>query len=107
MVLNDERFSGGWIKRFSFARACLKCSEAIAARQEIIDIVFGVVLFTLLVQGLTIQGLLKSLNLIGDQPLRQEYSQLIARQIALQRVLNYLENPERFPDIKPEFYRYK
>ncbi|MEA5468549.1 sodium:proton antiporter, partial [Spirulina sp. 06S082] len=76
-------------------------------RQEIIDAVFGVVLFTLLVQGLTTQFFLKKLDLVGDQPQRQEYSEFLARRTALNRVFNYLENIERSPEIDPEFYRYQ
>ncbi|WP_019508130.1 sodium:proton antiporter [Pleurocapsa sp. PCC 7319] len=76
-------------------------------RQEIINTVFGVVLFTLLVQGLTTKWLLKSLDLIGDQPLRQEYSELLARKVALGRVINYLNNNELASEIDPEYYRYQ
>lgn len=65
------------------------------------------VFFTLLVQGLSIQGLLKGLNLIGDQPIRQKYSELIARKVAMQRVLDYFDKVKQFPDLEPEFYRYK
>lgn len=79
----------------------------LASRQEIIDTVFGVVLFTLLVQGLSIQWLLKKLDLIGDQPLRQEYSELLARRVALKRVINYLETADLSLEIDPEFYRYQ
>ena len=85
----------------------LSVPESIAARQEIIDIVFGVVLFTLLVQGLTTQFVLKGLDLIGDQPQRQEYAELVSRQIALKRVLAQLKSPDDFPDIDPELFRYK
>ncbi|MEM9539131.1 MAG: Na+/H+ antiporter [Cyanobacteria bacterium P01_E01_bin.42] len=76
-------------------------------RQEIIDAVFGVVLFTLLAQGLTTQFFLEKLDLIGDQPQRQEYSEALARRTALNRVLKYLENLEISPEIDPEFYRYQ
>ncbi|BAZ44181.1 Na+/H+ antiporter [Chondrocystis sp. NIES-4102] len=76
-------------------------------RQEIIDTVFGVVLFTLLVKGLTIKWLLKSLDLIGDQPLRQEYSELLARKVALNRIIKYLDNNELALEIDPEYYRYQ
>ena len=76
-------------------------------RQEIIDIVFGVVLFTLLVQGLTTQFFLKTLNLIGDQPLRQQYSEATARRTALRRVLNYLSELDAAPEVDSEFYRYE
>jgi CPA1 family monovalent cation:H+ antiporter len=78
-------------------------------RQDVIETVFGVVLFTLLVQGLTTKLVLEKLNLIGDQPIRQEYSELLARRVALNRVLSYLTNIniEKSPELDPEFYRYE
>ena len=97
---------GGLRGSVSIALA-LSLPEFIPARQEIIDIVFGVVLFTLLVQGLTIQWVLKAFNLIGDQAIREEYSELIARQIALHRILKYLEQPDGFPDLNYELYQCK
>jgi CPA1 family monovalent cation:H+ antiporter len=60
-------------------------------REEIISIVFGVMLFTLLVQGLTTQPLLKKLDLLGDQPMRVEYKQMVAHRVALTRVMQRLE----------------
>ncbi|HHP7231986.1 MAG TPA: cation:proton antiporter [Xenococcaceae cyanobacterium] len=97
---------GGLRGSVSIALA-LSVPVLISGRQEVIDTVFGVVLFTLLVQGLTTQWLLKTLNLIGDQPLRQEYSELLARRVALKRVLSYLDSQEISPEIDPEFYRYQ
>jgi CPA1 family monovalent cation:H+ antiporter len=85
----------------------LSVPQAIAERQAIIDIVFGVVLFTLLVQGLTTQFVLKGLDLIGDQPQRLEYAELVSRQIALRRVLAEIQKSDQFPDINPERLRYK
>ncbi len=79
----------------------------LSGRQEIIDTVFGVVLFTLLVQGLSTKWLLSTLNLIGDQPLRQEYSELLARKVAMTRVLDFLDNNELASEIDPEYYRYQ
>ncbi|MBD1932364.1 MULTISPECIES: Na+/H+ antiporter [Cyanophyceae] len=76
-------------------------------RDEIIDMVFGVVLFTLLVQGLTTQWFLERLGLVGDQPIRQQYSEAIARRIALNRVLNYLLEAGKESEIDPEFYCYE
>jgi CPA1 family monovalent cation:H+ antiporter len=76
-------------------------------RQDIIDTVFGVVLFTLLVQGLSTQFLLSKLNLVGDQPLRQQYSEANARRVALNRVLHALSDPSRYPGIDSEFFRYQ
>lgn len=97
---------GGLRGSVSIALA-LSVPITLSGRQEIIDTVFGVVLFTLLVQGLSTQWLLKTLGLIGDQPLRQEYSELLARSVALNRVLNYLDNTENIPDIDAEFLRYQ
>jgi CPA1 family monovalent cation:H+ antiporter len=70
-----------------------------------IDVIFGVTLFTLLVQGLTMSGLLNKLNLISDQSLQQEYSELVARQVALQKIKNYLEKLEVLPTADPEYYQ--
>jgi monovalent cation:H+ antiporter, CPA1 family len=69
----------------------LSVPAALSQRQEIIDTVFGVVLFTLLVQGLTMQWMLEKFNLIGEQRLTKDYSQLLARQSALKRVIDYLD----------------
>ncbi len=77
-------------------------------REDIISTVFGVVLFTLLVQGLTTKPLLKKLNLLGDQPLRQEYMKLVAHENALRRALKYLEEvDDERPRVDSEFCRYQ
>jgi len=44
---------------------------------------------------------------LGNQPMRQSYDEAIARQTALQRVLQHLETIEKRPGIDPEFYRYQ
>jgi CPA1 family monovalent cation:H+ antiporter len=80
----------------------LSVPMALTQRQEIINTVFGVVLFTLLVQGLSIRWLLEKFELIGDRRLRQEYSKLLARQAALQRVLDYLDQLILAGEIKAE-----
>ena len=85
----------------------LSVPAMLTGRQDVIDTVFGVVLFTLLVQGLTTKWLLGALDLIGDQPLRQEYSELLARKVALGRVIDYLNNNELASEIDPEYYRYQ
>jgi CPA1 family monovalent cation:H+ antiporter len=77
-------------------------------REDLISTVFGVVLFTLLVQGLTTKPLLKKLNLLGDQPLRQEYLKLVAHESALKRALKYLEEvDDERPRVDSEFCRYQ
>lgn len=85
----------------------LSVPVVLSDRQEIINIIFGVVLFTLLVQGLTTQWVLQKLDLVGDQAIRQEYSELLARRVALKRVLNYLNQLDLAPDVDEEFYRYE
>ena len=97
---------GGLRGSVSIALA-LSVPEVLASRQEIIDTVFGVVLFSLLVQGLSMKWLLSTLDLVGDQPLRQEYSELLARKVAMKRVLKYLNNNELASEIDPEYYRYQ
>jgi CPA1 family monovalent cation:H+ antiporter len=59
------------------------------------------------VQGLTVKPLLEKLNLLGDQPLRQQYAEAIARLTALDRVLQHLERLRQRPGVEPEFYRYQ
>ncbi|MGF1479002.1 MAG: cation:proton antiporter [Cyanophyceae cyanobacterium] len=97
---------GGLRGSVSIALA-LSVPIAIAGKQEVIDTVFGVVLFTLLVQGLTTKLFLESLDLVGDQPIRQEYSELLARRVALRRVLEYLSKLDASPEVESEFYRYE
>ncbi|BFM39882.1 cation:proton antiporter [Synechocystis sp. LKSZ1] len=83
----------------------LSVPGALSQRQEIINVVFGVVLFTLLVQGLTMQGLLERFNLIGDQQLSRSYSELLARQVALKRILNYLDQLTLSSEDNVELYQ--
>ncbi|MEH2066736.1 MAG: Na+/H+ antiporter [Nostoc sp.] len=97
---------GGLRGSVSIALA-LSVPAILPQREEIIATVFGVVLFTLLVQGLTTQPLLEKLQLLGSQPLRQKYVEAIARQVALQRALEYLETAQKRPGIQPEFYHYQ
>ncbi|WP_199337037.1 cation:proton antiporter [Oscillatoria sp. FACHB-1407] len=97
---------GGLRGSVSIALA-LSIPTLLADRESIIATVFGVVLFTLLVQGLTIQPLLKRLHLLGDQPIREQYMERVAHQVALNRVLKHLSQAEQRPGIEPEFYRYQ
>lgn len=76
-------------------------------RTEIIATVFGVVLFTLLVQGLTTKSLLEKLGLLSAQSMLQEYQEAIARWVALNRVQKYLNQVDTRPEIDPELYRYQ
>ncbi|MBX2864380.1 MAG: sodium:proton antiporter [Leptolyngbyaceae cyanobacterium MAG.088] len=85
----------------------LSVPAALAEREEIISTVFGVMLFTLLVQGLTTKPLLESLNLLGDQPLRQKYMQSIARRVALNRVISRVKELMERQEVDDEFGRYQ
>lgn len=85
----------------------LSVPAALAEREEIIATVFGVMLFTLLVQGLTTQPLLKKLNLLADQPLRQKYMQGIARRVALNRVVSRIKDLIDRQEVNHEFGRYQ
>ena len=97
---------GGLRGAVSIALA-LSVPENTPGRDAIVATVFGTVLFTLLFQGLTIQPLLARLELLGDQPMRQHYQELIARQTALNRVIAHLGTIDRHPGIEPDFYQYQ
>jgi CPA1 family monovalent cation:H+ antiporter len=85
----------------------LSVPEVLAQREEIIAIVFGVMLFTLLGQGLTTQPLLAWLDLLGDQPLRQDYTQKVARHRALTRVLERLREIQGQQLLEAEYAAYQ
>ncbi len=84
----------------------LSVPNILGERQEVIATVFGVVLFTLLFQGLTTKPLLETLDLLEDQPQQQEYLTLMARRAALKRVLEFLQSAER-PGVDAEYSRYQ
>jgi monovalent cation:H+ antiporter, CPA1 family len=85
----------------------LSLPVSLSERESIIATVFGVVLFTLLVQGLTVKPLLEKLNLLSDRAPLQQYSQAIARYTALDRALEYLDRVSKRPGNDPEFVRYQ
>jgi monovalent cation:H+ antiporter, CPA1 family len=97
---------GGLRGSVSIALA-LSVPDDLPERELIIATVFGVMLFTLLVQGLTTQPLLKRLEMLGNQPLQQQYFQSVARRIALSRVLAYLSDMGDRRELDPEFCRYQ
>ncbi len=99
---------GGLRGSVSIALA-LSVPVVLSGRQEVIETVFGVVLFTLLVQGLTTKFFLNKLGLIGDQAIKQEYSELLARRIALNKVLDALKEVELEdnPEMDSEFLAYE
>lgn len=72
----------------------LSIPELVPGRDAIIANSFGVVWFTLLVQGLTAKWLLQKLNLLEDQTLRQQYIERVARRDALQQVALHLQQTQ-------------
>ena len=97
---------GGLRGSVSIALA-LSLPVTLANRNEVIAIVFGVVLFTLLVQGLTTRKLLDFLGLLGKQSQQEAYGEFLARRSALGRVLEYLEERKDNPEVEEQFYRYQ
>ncbi|ERN42200.1 NhaP-type Na+/H+ and K+/H+ antiporter [Rubidibacter lacunae KORDI 51-2] len=86
----------------------LSVPVALAERQDIIEAVFGAVLFTLLVEGLTTRTVLEKLGLVGgDRALSEEYSELLAQGEALRRVQTYLKELDNNPEIDAEYYSYQ
>ncbi len=73
-------------------------------REQTIAIVFGVVLFTLLVQGLTTKPLLDKLGLLSNQSLMEEYQQTLARRVALNQVLLRLSQLANRKEIEPAYH---
>ncbi len=87
----------------------LSVPVALAQRQAIESTVFGVVLFTLLVEGLTAKLLLEKLGFLKDQSLRQQYMQAIARSVALNQILNHLKEDQVIKrwETEPQFPHYR
>ncbi|MEC4816735.1 MAG: sodium:proton antiporter [Scytonema sp. PMC 1069.18] len=84
----------------------LSVPMSLAERETIISTVFGAVLCTLLFQGLTIKPLVQKLKLSGDEPLYQQYTDLVAQALALRDVLQHVQMNQR-PGIKQNFYHYQ
>lgn len=85
----------------------LSVPASLPGREEIIAIVFGVMLFTLLVQGLTAQPLLKWLGLLGDEMLLRDYRQMMAQRLAMSRVKHHLMAINDSQGMDPEFVAYQ
>jgi CPA1 family monovalent cation:H+ antiporter len=83
-------FWGGLRGAISLALA-LSLSADIPNRTQLQAMAFGVVLFTLLVEGLTIRPLVRWSGLIYSNPAHQNYEKLHARAIALRSAKTRLE----------------
>lgn len=77
--------------------------------QTLEAVVFGVVLFNLLVQGLSSKWLLKQLGFLSDERLQEKYLQLIARAVALKQILTHLSEEEMTQrwEADPRFNQYR
>jgi len=77
--------------------------------QTLEAVVFGVVLFTLLVQGFSSKWLLKRLGFLYEEHLQEKYLQLIARTVALKQILTHLNEEEMTQrwEIDPRFNQYR
>lgn len=71
----------------------LSVPEELPERRAVLVAVFGVVFLTTLLQGSTSKSILEALKLIEISPLRDRYLEVISRQAALSRVLDYLQQP--------------
>jgi len=77
--------------------------------QTLEAVVFGVVLFTLLVQGLSSKWLLKQLGFLYEEHLQEKYLELIARTVALKQILTHLNEEEMTQrwEVDPRFHKYR
>jgi CPA1 family monovalent cation:H+ antiporter len=87
-------FWGGLRGSLSVAVA-LAIPGTVAGRDQILVLTFGVVLFSLLVQGLTIRPLLRLLGMVQARPERIEYEYKRGRLLAARAVLDALRQMEQ------------
>lgn len=77
----------------------------IGQRSELINIVFGVVLLSLLAQGLTIKPLLRKLKLIGSEGPQSEYEGILANRIATKAAIRELKNMHEGGEISDSLFK--
>ncbi len=85
----------------------LSVPEDLPERPAVLTAVFSVVFLTTLLQGATAKPILTALNLVEVSPLRDRYLELISRQVALTRVLEYLQQPASKAGVEPEIHQAK
>jgi CPA1 family monovalent cation:H+ antiporter len=76
-------------------------SEPFTERQDILVMTFGVIIFTLLVQGLTLRPLLERLGLVSSDQAREEYERTRAALRVVRTAQNTLEREVRGGIITP------
>ena len=69
--------------------------QAQSNKADILKIVYGVVLLSILLQGTTMEGLMKRAGLIEESGEEKEYEMALARRQAIRAVLANLESAER------------
>lgn len=97
-------FWGGLRGAISLALA-LSLPVEIPIRAQLQAMAFGVVLFTLLVEGLTMQPLIKHLGIIPRGPAREEYRRARARSLSLRAAQNRLEQLKREGSLTEQTWR--
>ncbi|MGG6263738.1 cation:proton antiporter [Leptolyngbya sp. AN03gr2] len=85
----------------------LSVPDSLPDRRAVLVAVSGVVFLTTLLQGATAKPVLEALKLIEISPLRDRYLELISRQAALCRVLEYLQQPASKAGIEPTIHQAK
>jgi len=96
---------GGVKGSLSMALA-LSLPLTLTARSELINLVFGVVVLSLLVQGLTMRPLLKMLGLAGRvEEDKGQYERIVARMVAAQRAIAELERLKEAHTLPRQFYQ--
>lgn len=85
----------------------LSVPEDLPERPAVLVAVFSVVFLTTLLQGSTAKPVLAALELIELSPLRDRYLEVISRQAALTRVLEYLAQPASKTGIEPDTHQAK
>jgi CPA1 family monovalent cation:H+ antiporter len=85
----------------------LSVPEDLPERPAVLTAVFSVVFLTTLLQGATAKPVLLALNLVEESPLRDRYLELISRQVALTRVLEYLQQPASKAGVEPGTHQAK
>ncbi len=97
-------FWGGLRGSLSVAVA-LSIPTTIQGRDQILVMTFGVVLFSLLAQGLTMRPLLRLLRLVQPAPQQTEYEYTRGRLVATRAAIDTLQRMQQEGLISPSTYR--
>jgi CPA1 family monovalent cation:H+ antiporter len=98
-------FWGGLRGAIGLALA-LSLPAALAEREALRVMTFGVVLFTLLIQGTSMSFLMRRLRLVGREPGKLEYERRHGRLIALQAAREHVERQYQVGMYSPDTWQY-